>query len=117
MVERMRQLQERLAETGDQREAMELAKLTDRLQGALRKAKTIRSKLGRKQRKVQGAPPDLPKDCKKYYTECEKDPPETAKGRVKEYCSRVAWQICCKAGKGGDHCTELGLTKKRGPIK
>jgi hypothetical protein len=81
----------------------------------------IKSKVPQRQRRVQGAPPDLPADCKKYYEECKKKPPKTVsdKGadRIESYCSRVAWQICCQAGKGGDHCTELGLTKKRGPIE
>jgi len=80
------------------------------------KQRRIKSKVAQRQMR-RAAPPEIPADCKKYYEDCKKDPPETAKGRVDEYCSRVAWQICCQAGKGGKHCTELGLTKKKGPIE
>lgn len=35
--------------------------------------------------------PGAPDKVNEIYEECKKNPPETAKGRVKEYCAKVAW--------------------------
>ena len=35
-------------------------------------------------------PSGLPSECHKYYSECRE------KEKNEEYCSRVAWSICCQ---------------------
>lgn len=78
------------------------------------KKRRVKSKMPRvRQAKDE---PDLPAAVKRYYDECLKKPPATAKGREKEYCKRVAWQIFCShKDPSYPGCTEYGKTKKSLP--
>ena len=51
---------------------------------------------------------NAPKDVDRYYKDCRKK----QKGKSKEYCARVAWQIYCMH-KNPDYkgCTKFGKTK------
>lgn len=112
LVKKLRTLQSRLTAKGSSSEAAEIAELAARYDRVTRRAGRIVSKMG-KRRIRQG---EKPADVERYYKECKKNPPSTAKGRVEEYCARVAWQIYC-SHKNPNHpgCTEYGRTKKSLP--
>ncbi|NIT77321.1 MAG: hypothetical protein GWN58_22980 [Anaerolineae bacterium] len=112
IVAKFRRLQAKLAQKGNLKEATEAGKLADRFERATRKASRIVSRMPKQQRRQA----EKPAAVERYYKECKDSPPETAKGRVEEYCSRVAWQIFCQ-NKDPSYpgCTEYGRTKKTKP--
>jgi hypothetical protein len=100
-----------LAQRGNLTEAEEAGKLADRFERATRKAGRIVSRMPRQQREAE-----KPAAVERYYKDCLKDPPKTAKGRKEEYCARVAWQIYCSEDNPSySGCTEYGKTKKSKP--
>jgi len=111
LVNKLRRLQTRLAQKGNYLEAERTGRLADRAESATRRASTIVSRMDSNQRTAE-----KPADVERYYKDCMKKPPSTAKGREKEYCSRVAWQIYCEhKNPGHPGCTEYGRTKKSLP--
>jgi len=111
VVAKFRRLQAKLAQKGNLKEAEEAGKLADRFEAATKKATKIVSRMPRQKRQAA-----KPAAVERYYKDCMKDPPSTAKGRTEEYCSRVAWQIFC-SNKDPSYpgCTEYGKTKKSLP--
>lgn len=111
IVEKFRRLQAKLANRGNLAEAEEAGRLADRFERATRKASKIISRMPQQKRQAE-----KPADVERYYKKCKDNPPATAKGRVEEYCARVAWQIYCQ-NKNPSHpgCTEYGKTKKTMP--
>jgi hypothetical protein len=111
IVAKFRRLQAKLAQKGNLAEAEEAGRLADRFERATRQASKIVSRMPRQQRQAE-----KPKDVERYYNECKKNPPSTAKGRVEEYCARVAWQrFCSNKDPSYPGCTEYGKTKKSLP--
>lgn len=111
IVAKFRRLQAKLAQRGHLSEAEEAGKLADRFEQATKKAGRIVSRMPKQRRQAE-----MPADVERYKKECEDSPPETAKGRVKEYCARVAWQrYCSNKNPSYPGCTEYGKTKKSLP--
>lgn len=115
LTKKFRRLQARLAQRGNLKEAQEAGQLADRFEEATRKAqRIIVSRLPKSSQKRQAAKPST---VEKYYKDCMKNPPSTAKGREESYCARVAWQIFCKhKDPSYPGCTEYGKTEKSLPI-
>lgn len=111
LVNKLRRLQTRLAQKGNYLEAERTGRLADRAERATVRAATIVSRMdASKERRAE-----KPADVERYYKDCMKKPPSTAKGREKEYCSRVAWEIYCHKNPSHSGCTEYGRTKKSLP--
>lgn len=62
---------------------------------------------GQKEARAYKPPSGLPKECAKYYSECRD------KYKGEEYCSRVAWSICCKNRPSDPSCGPAA--KRPGP--